>query len=146
MKRYLIAALLIIVFSNSSCYSDELENSPVMNVQDAVFRSSLTDLVPDTDGNGTYSGYDSYSFDDNGRSYKEVDPDNMPFFKQMRLTITNKLLATGNDSEENKSKESIINKIKFWKNTGCILYESVFGLFFKRADSFYTEQSCGCIG
>lgn len=115
MKRYLIAALLIIVFSNSSCYSDELENSPVMNVQDAVFRSSLTDLVPDTDGNGTYSGYDSYSFDDNGRSYKEVDPDNMPFFKQMRLTITNKLLATGNDSEENKSKESIINKIKFWK-------------------------------
>lgn len=115
MKRYLIAALLIIVFSNSSCYSDELENSPVMNVQDAVFRSSLTDLVPDTDGNGTYSGYDSYSFDDNGRSYKEVDPDNMPFFKQMRLTITNKLLATGNDSEKNKSKESIINKIKFWK-------------------------------
>ena len=90
MKRYLIAALLIFTFSNAS-FADELENSPVMNVTNPVFRSSLTDLIPDNDNN--YSGYD-YNFQGAGggtRTYKEINPDNMPFFKQMRLRITNKL-------------------------------------------------------
>lgn len=124
MKRYLIAALLIMTFSNSSSFADELENSPVMNVQNAVFQSSLTNLIPDTDGNGSssFSGYDNYSFDDNGRSYKEIDPDNMPFFKQMRLMVTNKLLENRIESEnkeentdENAPKKSFVNKLKFWQ-------------------------------
>ena len=45
MKRYLIAAVLILAFSNSS-YADELSESPVSNVQDVIFRSSLTSLIP----------------------------------------------------------------------------------------------------
>ena len=90
MKRYLIAALVIFSFSNSS-FAEDITQSPVANVENAVFRSSLTDLVPDEDGN-SYSGYDSYSFDDNGRTYKEIDPDNMPFFKQMRLRATNAII------------------------------------------------------
>ena len=81
MKRYLITALVIFSFSNSS-FAEDITQSPVANVENAVFRSSLTDLVPDEDGN-SYSGYDSYSFDDNGREYKEIDPDNMPFFKEI---------------------------------------------------------------
>lgn len=112
MKKYLIASILILAFSNPSI-AEDLTNSPVSNVQNAVFRSSLTDLMPDEDGN--YSGYDSYSFDDNGRSYKEVDPDNMPFFKQMRLHITNMLIRGEDEISEDKPKESPIKKIKFWK-------------------------------
>ena len=122
MKRYLIAALLIFTFSNAS-FADELENSPVMNVTNPVFRSSLTDLIPDNDNN--YSGYD-YNFQGAGggtRTYREINPDNMPFFKQMRLRITNKLCGSGeeesaeNSDEENVTevKESPLKKVKFWK-------------------------------
>lgn len=122
MKRYLIAALLIFTFSNAS-FADELENSPVMNVTNPVFRSSLTDLIPDNDNN--YSGYD-YNFQGAGggtRTYREINPDNMPFFKQMRLRITNKLCGSGeeesveNPDEENVTevKESPLKKVKFWK-------------------------------
>lgn len=113
MKKYLIAILLILAFSNNSCYSDELEDSPVTQIQDTIFRSSLIDLVPDTDGT-RFNGYD-YSFDSNGRSYREVDPDNMPFFKQMRLGITNKLMSRGEKNEDSENKEPFINKIRFWK-------------------------------
>lgn len=113
MKRYLIAALVIFSFSNSS-YAEDISQSPVANVENAVFRSSLTDLVPDTDGN-TYSGYDSYSFDEYGNTYKEVDPDNMPFFKQMRLRVTNKIMELGEESpEEGQHKEPNFSKLKFW--------------------------------
>ncbi len=118
MKRYLITALVIFSFSNSS-FAEDITQSPVANVENAVFRSSLTDLVPDEDGN-SYSGYDSYSFDDNGREYKEIDPDNMPFFKQMRLRATNALMYSCSDSEEKDSgdsniSESPVEKMKFWK-------------------------------
>lgn len=116
LKRYLIAALLIFTFSNSSVFADELEMSPVMNVTNPVFRSSLTDLLPNEDG--TYSGYNDYSFEDNGRSYKEIDPDNMPFFKQMRLKINNKLIGNGKDEEtvaDDNSKFPSEKKVRFWQ-------------------------------
>lgn len=117
MKRYLIAALVIFSFSNSS-FAEDITQSPVANVENAVFRSSLTDLVPDEDGN-SYSGYDSYSFDDNGRTYKEIDPDNMPFFKQMRLRATNAIINIGSDSEyeisDDGSLETNVDRFKFWK-------------------------------
>ena len=115
MKRYLIAALLIFTFSNSSVFADELEMSPVMNVTNPVFRSSLTDLLPNEDG--TYSGYNDYSFEDNGRSYKEIDPDNMPFFKQMRLKINNKLVGNGEEETvaDDNSKSPSEKKVRFWQ-------------------------------
>ena len=97
MKRYLLAALLILTFSNIS-YGEELQDSPVSNVSDVIFRSSLTDVIPEV--NDSYQEY-YYSFDSD-RNYKEIDPNNMPFFKQMRLTVSNKILEAQvkRDSQE----------------------------------------------
>ena len=58
MKRYLLAALLILTFSNIS-YGEELQDSPVSNVSDVIFRSSLTDVIPEV--NDSYQEY-YYSF------------------------------------------------------------------------------------
>ncbi len=112
MKRYLIAAVLILAFSNSS-YADELSESPVSNVQDVIFRSSLTNVIPDV--NESYSGYSDYAFDAQaggmGLSTKEVDPDNMPFVKQMRIKLTNKIVES-NQKRENEPKVPLLTKIK----------------------------------
>ena len=85
MKRYLLAAVLILAFSNSS-YAEDLADSPVSNVQDVIFRSSLSNMIPDV--NGTPDNYD-YSFDYSGSgmgiSTKDIDGDRMPFFKSLFL-------------------------------------------------------------
>ncbi len=77
MKRYLLAALLILTFSNIS-YGEEIQDSPVSNVSDVIFRSSLTDIIPEV--SDEYSEY-RYSFDSD-RTYKEIDPNNMPFLNK----------------------------------------------------------------
>lgn len=112
MKRYLLAAVLILAFSNSS-YAEDLADSPVSNVQDVIFRSSLSNMIPDVDG--TPDSY-SYSFDYNGSgmgiSTKDLDGDRMPFVKQMRLKISNKL--TQEKVQSTEDKKSSENKFKFW--------------------------------
>ena len=49
MKRYLLAAVLILAFSNSS-YAEDLADSPVSNVQDVIFRASVSNMIPDVAG------------------------------------------------------------------------------------------------
>lgn len=142
MKKYLIAALVICSISSNRSFAEDISTSPVANVQNAVFQSSLTDLVPDEDGT-RYSGYNDYSFDDNGRSYKEVDPDNMPFFKQMRLTVTNKLMSIGEDNGEDKNKVSPFTKMKFWdkKKQNSNLTDSDDGVLKSESELANTIQS-----
>ncbi|MBD5402596.1 LPS-assembly protein LptD [bacterium] len=115
MKRYLLAILLILAFSNSS-YAEDLSDEPVSNVHDVIFRSSLTNIIPDVNG-GSYSGFDDYAFDDRGRTYKEIDPDNMPLFKQIRLKISNKTLELGQKNSE-VEKEPLSKRLKFWSKKG----------------------------
>lgn len=110
MKKYLIAAILILSVINPS-FAEDLEDSPVSNVQDVIFRSSLTNVIPDVNDE-TDRDY-QYAFDDNGRTYKEVDPDNMPFFKQMRLKFSNKLLEVG-QAREDEERIPLSQKLKFW--------------------------------
>lgn len=108
MKKYLLAAVLILAFSNSS-YAEDLADSPVSNVQDVIFRSSLSNMIPDVQG--TPDDYD-YAFDYNssgmGLSTKELEGSNMPFVKQMRVKLTNKLMqektSTAQKTSENKFK------------------------------------------
>lgn len=110
MKRYLLAAVLILAFSNSS-YAEDLADSPVSNVQDVIFRSSLSNMIPDVQG--TPDDYD-YAFDYNssgmGLSTKELEGSNMPFVKQMRVKLTNKLMQEKTSTTQKTSE----NKFKFW--------------------------------
>ncbi len=110
MKKYLLAAVLILAFSNSS-YAEDLADSPVSNVQDVIFRSSLSNMIPDVQG--TPDDYD-YAFDYNssgmGLSTKELEGRNMPFVKQMRVKLTNKLMQ----EKTSTTKKTSENKFKFW--------------------------------
>ena len=110
MKKYLLAAVLILAFSNSS-YAEDLADSPVSNVQDVIFRSSLSNMIPDVQG--TPDDYD-YAFDYNssgmGLSTKELEGSNMPFVKQMRVKLTNKLMQEKTSTTQKTSE----NKFKFW--------------------------------
>jgi len=110
LKRYLLAALLILSFVNPS-YSEEFQEMPEMNVQDVIFRSSLTNIIPDV--NNEHEDYNYYF--DQRKGYKEIDPDNMPFFKQMRLKISNKLTEREQNASENTEKVPISQKVQFWK-------------------------------
>lgn len=96
----------------NTSYGEEFEDSPVTNVQDVIFRSSLTNVIPDV--NDSREDYNYYF--DQRKGYKEIDPDNMPFFKQMRLKVSNKLLERGEASEAAAdNKVPISKKIQFWK-------------------------------
>ena len=110
MKKYLLAAVLILAFSNSS-YAEDLADSPVSNVQDVIFRSSLSNMIPDVQG--TPDDYD-YAFDYNssgmGLSTKELEGSNMPFVKQMRVKLTNKLMQEKTSTTQKTSE----NKFKLW--------------------------------
>lgn len=113
MKRYLLAAVLILAFSNSS-YAEDLADSPVSNVQDVIFRSSLSNMIPDVQG--TPDDY-NYAFDDSsngmGLSTKDLDGSRMPFVKQMRIKLTTRQLKE-KDSSATASKTTSENRFKFW--------------------------------
>lgn len=113
MKKYLLAAVLILAFSNSS-YAEDLADSPVSNVQDVIFRSSLSNMIPDVQG--TPDDY-NYAFDDSsngmGLSTKDLDGSRMPFVKQMRIKLTTRQIKE-KDSSATASKTTSENRFKFW--------------------------------
>ncbi len=114
MKKYLLAAVLILAFSNSS-YAEDLADSPVSNVQDVIFRSSLSNMIPDVQG--TPDDY-NYAFDDSsngmGLSTKDLDGSRMPFVKQMRIKLTTRQIKE-KDSSATASETTSENRFKFWE-------------------------------
>ncbi len=136
MKRFLFVIFFILAFTNSVyaqdnetvvpdasyALSDDLESSN-------FFKSPLSKVMPEVRQKDNHEF--TYSFDHQGRSYKEIDPDNMPLFKQMRLKLTNKIISLTNDdetaenaesdnneysvSQTNKAKKSVVQKLKFWE-------------------------------
>lgn len=149
MKRYLIAILLILSFSNA-CSSEEIspvnnseQNSSVSNSstrktekkqiqeepiledkiqeiqvqeekRDTVFKSSLTEEMMNELNPTEYNDYDfSYMSGGMGRTYKPIDPDNMPVFKQFRLMLTNKYIEFENGLGKPKAKNKTDKKY-FW--------------------------------
>ncbi len=115
MKKYLFITLLIMLIA-SPAFSEEvteLSEEPVSNVQDVIFRSSLTNIIPDVNDN-EFSGYNDYAFDDYGSNKVgsgEIDPDQMPFFKQMRLMITGAIKSRGTKKTSNDKSSK---NLKFW--------------------------------
>lgn len=113
MKKYLLAAVLILAFSNSS-YAEDLADSPVSNVQDVIFRSSLSNMIPDVQGTpDDYNYAFDYSSNGMGLSTKDLDGSRMPFVKQMRIKLTTRQLKE-KDSSATASKTTSENRFKFW--------------------------------
>ncbi len=105
MKKYL--TLLILIFALSPvALADDWENSEVVHPEDVIFRSSLTDVVQDLSDTS-----EEYSDD---KDFQQIDPYNMPFFKQMRLRLSNKYLEMSEKAEQ-KREQNITPKWKFWQ-------------------------------
>lgn len=114
MKKYLLAAVLILAFSNSS-YAEDLADSPVSNVQDVIFRSSLSNMIPDVQGTpDDYNYAFDYSSNGMGLSTKDLDGSRMPFVKQMRIKLTTRQIIE-KDSSATASKTTSDNRFKFWE-------------------------------
>ena len=114
MKKYLLAAVLILAFSNSS-YAEDLADSPVSNVQDVIFRSSLSNMIPDVQGTpDDYNYAFDYSSNGMGLSTKDLDGSRMPFVKQMRIKLTTRQIKE-KDSSATASKTTSDNRFKFWE-------------------------------
>ncbi len=109
MKKYLIAIILILTFS-SAAFSQDVETYDDFSAQsadqDVLFKSFMPDIMNTPEIEEEKS--DIFYFDDD-RQYSDIDPDNMPFFKQMRLKMTNKLLET-----QYKEPKKASGKWKFW--------------------------------
>lgn len=129
MKKYLIILVLIAVFSGVAFAEESEINSAsvdnivaessdidptVVNPADVIFRSSLTDIVQDLSDTS-----EEYSDD---RDFQAIDPSSMPWFKQMRLKMSNKYLeaTTRND---NKPRKPI--NWKFWQKNQVSANENI---------------------
>ncbi len=111
MKKYLYTLIIITLFSQVA-FCQEISESAVVNPSEVIFRSSLTDIVHDVSDNS-----DEY---DDDRYFKEIDPSNMPFFKQMRLRLSNKYLdVTTRSQRALENGHNYTPKWKLWdKNRG----------------------------
>lgn len=106
MKKYVALTILLTLLSGMS-YADEV----IANPSDIIFRSSLTDIVQDVSDPPE---------NHNDIGFREIDPARMPFFKQMRLRLTNKYLDVTTREERAKANNyNYTPKWKFWdKNRG----------------------------
>ena len=118
MKKFVFIISLILAFSNSSYALDD-NSSDMYSVSEDLqgenfYRSPNSMMMPEV--HGPEFGYDGYAFDYKGAEYKEIDPDNMPLFKQIRLMISNKVtsISNGQKNEKTQSKK-FIEKFKFKK-------------------------------
>ncbi len=134
MKKYLILIILIFLFSPSSYAIDGgLNNYAESGPLDVIFRSVIPEKEysdddfdqDDEDVDTTNSSKDKNSenkqnfvpaepkiFYDDERTYQEVDKNNMPFFKQMRLRLSNKILENQYKNADKANKKT--RNLKFW--------------------------------
>jgi len=93
-------------------YALETSDMQIFDPADIIFRSSLENMVHDEENN--FEGYNDK------KEFQEIDPPNMPFFKQIRLRLTNKYLDVTTRSEyANENGYNYTPKWKFWnKNRG----------------------------
>lgn len=102
MKKYLIATILTLSLA-CSVYAKDVSQAEILDPEDIIFRSSLTEIM-----NEVSDTSDEYN---DKREFQAIDPDNMPFFKQMRLRITNRYIAATAKKPKGKSSTP---KWKFW--------------------------------
>jgi len=127
LKKLLFITILILSFSGVSYAVEEgAENSAISPddlKEETFFKSPASTMMPDLREDPIYHSFNVYSNNNRsgGPSHKEIDPHNMPLFKQMRLNLANKW----NNITEEKTEEEIalrkaenqrrIEALKFWK-------------------------------
>ncbi len=137
MKKFIFIIFFILAFSHSVFASDEAvvpSVMPTVTPEDLdgqnFFRSPMSNrMMPET----TQHEF-RYSFDYQGRDYSDNLDDKdgrAPFFKQMRIKLTNKIRSMSPDTPQfeqqndfddeerpvsttTKKKSSVLNKVKFW--------------------------------
>lgn len=138
MKKFIYIIFFILAFSHSAFASDEVvvpSVMPTVTPEDLegqnFFRSPMSNhMMPET----TQHEF-RYSFDYQGRDYSDnLDDKNgrAPFFKQMRIKLTNKIRSMTPDEPQydeqldnedvdvekpvntTKKKTGLLNKVKFW--------------------------------
>ncbi len=100
MKKYLGLILLIAAFTVLPANSQDAQS--VVDPNDILFQSSVVNFSQELD-----NMIEEYSDD---RYYQDVDPNNMPFFKQMRLKLSNRYVLSEAKKQEPKEKRNW----KFW--------------------------------
>lgn len=127
MKKYIISIILILTFCSASAFSQDMEVTasegmiPVSADQDVLFKSfmpananlSSDDDTDDKKEEGMLDPAAIFYLDD-AREYQDIDPDNMPFFKQMRLKMSNKILEKQYKNNPDEQSPKPINW-KFWR-------------------------------
>ncbi len=103
MKKHLILTVMILSLAGASSAQD-FTQAEILDPADFIFQSHLEDIAHDVEDTS-----DEYNDD---REFKSIDPNSMPFFKQMRLRITNKYLEVS--SREKEVKSSTVPRWKFW--------------------------------
>lgn len=106
MKKIIFIISLILAFSNSS-YAVDDNSSDMYSISEDLqeenfYRSPNSMMMPEVQG--PEFGYEGYAFERKGGEYKDIDPDNMPLFKQIRLMISNKASSIGNGQKKEKKQ------------------------------------------
>ena len=128
MKKYLYILAIILAFANSSYAMDEseyydLETTSEYLQEQKFFESPASLMMPEV--KKQKRDYTDYAFErraGGSGEYSEIDPDNMPVFKRVRLTIQHKISTKVEERErrleENKDNQKpLLEKIKFWKKS-----------------------------
>lgn len=118
MKKFVFIISLILAFSNSS-YAVDDNNSDIYSISEDLqeenfYRSPNSMMMPEVQGQEF--GYDGYAFERKGGEYKDIDPDNMPLFKQIRLMVSNKVTSISNGQRKEKEQgKKFADRFKFKK-------------------------------
>lgn len=140
MKKFLFITFFILFFTNAAYAIDEQYMPAVtpadLDGSETFFKSPMRmpDIRDVTPGASSVSGsksdsisnFDDYGFDAYAREYSEIDPDNMPFFKQMRLMAGNKLRGRAAKSEARRKSSAplkfsdVWEKVKFWEKEPAV--------------------------
>ncbi len=128
MKKYLYILAIILAFANSSYAMDEseyydLETTSEYLQEQKFFESPASLMMPEV--KKQKRDYTDYAFErraGGSGEYSEIDPDNMPVFKRVRLSIQHKISTKVEERErrleENKDNQKpLLEKIKFWKKS-----------------------------
>ena len=130
LKRFLLVIFFILAFVNSVYALDDGNEYSAISPEDlqaeTFFKSPMSTMMPDLREDPIYHSFDNYSAgmrSAGGPSTKEINDDNMPLFKKVRVNLSEKLSnMTAEKSEEEiaqrkEANRKRIEKLKFWKKS-----------------------------
>ena len=127
LKRFLLVIFLILAFLNGVYAVDDGNEYSAVSPEDLqtenFFKSPMSTMMPDLREDPIYRSFDNYSAgmrSAGGPSTKEINPDNMPLFKKVRVNLTEKISRLTDEKTEEEilqrkeARKKRIGKLKFW--------------------------------